>query len=752
MRKIFDIHGGVHPAENKHQSTQEVIGTIPLADEIILPLNQHIGTPAQAVVNVGDHVLKGQLIAEAEGVFSASVHASTSGNITAIEERAVPHASGMTARCIVIKPDGKDQWITLESCDDFSKLAHHELVEKIRVAGVAGMGGAGFPTAVKVNPRADNKIHTLILNGTECEPYITADDMLMRERADEIIDGAQLLAQLLDNPTDVLVGIEDNKPEAIAAMKKAAEGTSIDIVIFPTKYPSGGEKQLIEILTGKQVPSGGIPAQIGIVVQNVGTAVAAYRAVRYGEPLISRVTTIVGESLQQQRNIDVPLGTPIAHILKAHGWDATNCARLIIGGPMMGFTVEALTTPIIKTSNCILAPSNDEMPSQPPAQACIRCGMCAEACPANLLPQQLFWYAQSENFEQLREHNLFDCIECGACSFVCPSNIPLVQYYRASKGEIRKLDMEKEKSDRSRLRFEARQERIAHAEAEKEAKRIARKEAAEKAKKLLAEKAAEAPAKDIVTEAVASAKTKELDPEKEKAKLDRALSSASSRVERAKDSLASAQNEGADEARIDSLKARLKQSEQKVADAKVKLEQFGSKLASQGSVAKTVEKKMTASPKEQMEKAVVTLEKRIATAKEKLAEAEEQQSPSVGALQQGIKKLLQKLETNRKELAEIEPLSPVDGTGPGAGKTEENAAQAAIERAKAKAAAQASMSNEEKAVANIKSLEARLEKARQRLKKAQEESNDNIEAFQTGVEKLETKLADAKVAIEEGQS
>ncbi|MDO8310789.1 MAG: electron transport complex subunit RsxC, partial [Sideroxyarcus sp.] len=363
-------------------------------------------------------------------------------------------------------------------------------------------GGAGFPTAVKLAPKSTQVIDTLILNGAECEPYITADDMLMQVRAAELVSGTLLLSHILHHPKNLLIGIEDNKPKAIAAVRAAVAGAAvtdpeaanIQVVVFPTKYPSGGAKQLIQILTGREIPSGHHSADIGVICVNVGTAAAAWRAVRFGEPLVSRITTVVGDALGTQRNVDVLFGTPISYLLAQHGFNANNASRVVMGGPMMGFTLLDLAAPVIKTTNCILAPSKQELPEPMPAQACIRCGMCAEVCPASLLPQQLFWYAQAEDFERLESHNLFDCIECGACSYVCPSTIPLVQYYRAAKGSIRLHDIEKEKSDRSRQRFEFRQQRIAKEEAEKEAKRVARQKAAEEAKKKLAEKAAEAAA------------------------------------------------------------------------------------------------------------------------------------------------------------------------------------------------------------------------------------------------------------------
>lgn len=738
--RIFDIHGGIHPPENKHQSTGEPIGRIPLAAEIVLPLNQHLGAPATPVVRVGERVLKGQLIARAEGLISAHVHASTSGRVAAIENHPVPHPSGINAPCIAIETDNNDEWIALEACEDYTQLSRETVLEKIRSAGIAGMGGAGFPAAVKLNPRANQPIDTLILNGTECEPYITADDMLMRERADEVIAGAQLLAYLLDQPANVLIGVEDNKPEAIAALRDAANGTAVSVVVFPTKYPSGGEKQLIEIVTGKQVPSGALPANIGIVVQNVGTACAAWRAVRYGEPLISRVTTVVGQSLQVQRNIEVPLGTPIVHVLKSHGWNASDCARLIVGGPMMGFSLENALAPIVKTTNCLLVPSHAEMPTQAPAQACIRCGMCAQACPASLLPQQLFWFAQSEDYDKLRSHNLFDCIECGACSYVCPSSIPLVQYYRASKGEIRLLDREKEKSDRSRQRFEARKERMAQMEAEKEAKRLARKKAAEVAKK------ATTPAPVSENSQIAAAveeQTATADPSKDKAKLERALSSAQSRKERAQQQLADAEKDGADQARQSALAARLKQAEQKVSEAQSKLDRFATGQPDIAPSADEIGVKMAMSPMEQLEKAIASVEKRLATAREKYREAADAQTPSADALKLGVEKLEQKLAVNRRELEQLQSAQAATGVQPEKLVQEQDAAQAAIQKAQARAAANAVMSDEEKQQAHIKSLETRLAKARTRLVKARQENDENLDAFATSVEKLEQKLHQA---------
>jgi len=496
QRKIWALPGGIHPAENKQRSLQQPLVDLPLPETIILPLSQHIGAPAKPLVKVGDQVLTGQPVAEAAGAISAAVHASTSGTVVAIEERPIIHASGMRAPCIEIEPDGRDQWVPLQGCEDYRELDASTLLEKIRAAGIAGMGGAGFPAAVKLNPRPEQRIHTLIINGTECEPYITADDTLMQRYADEVIAGTQLLAQLLHFPQQVLIGVEDNKPAAAEALRQAIERSECkkvlpEVVEFPTKYPSGGEKQLIYILTGQEVPSGALPASLGIVCQNVGSTAAIYRAVRYGEPLTSRITTVAGNGFELERNVRVRLGTPVKHLLYLHGYKADMTSRLVIGGPMMGVAIADMDAPLVKTSNCVLALGHSEQPLPPPAQACIRCGQCASVCPAGLLPQQLYWYAQSQDYERIQAHNLADCIECGSCSFVCPSSIPLVQYFRASKGAIRQQAQEKIKSDRSRERFEARKARIEAEEAEKEAKRLARKAAANAKKKAAQEAAAE---------------------------------------------------------------------------------------------------------------------------------------------------------------------------------------------------------------------------------------------------------------------
>ncbi len=487
-RTTYEFPGGIHPEENKDQSTRTTISTPPLFSEYILPLNQHSGAPAQPLVKLGDKVLKGQLLARPGSFVSAPIHAPTSGTIVAIEARKVPHPSGLTENCMVMESDGEDRWCELYPTPDYKSLAAQELVDKIYNAGIVGLGGAGFPAAVKMASRDEKKIHTLIVNGAECEPYITADDLLMRERARQIISGIDILKHLL-NLEQVLIGIEDNKPEAISAMKAACQDSDYEVITVPTKYPSGDAQRLIYMLTGKEVPSDARSVDIGMLCYNVGTIAAVHDAVVEGKPLISRITTLTGEALAHPQNVETLIGSPISKLLRYAGVNQKKLYNLVLGGPMMGFSLDSTEIPVIKTTNCLIAATKSEFPPAPPAQACIRCGICAEACPCSLMPQQLFWHAKSGNNEQLIHHNLFDCIECGACSYVCPSSIPLVQYYRASKDSIRLLEAKHAKSERSKQRFEFRQERLERDKAEKEARRKAN---AERAAKLKAAKATDA--------------------------------------------------------------------------------------------------------------------------------------------------------------------------------------------------------------------------------------------------------------------
>jgi len=573
MNRTWVTPGGVHPPENKHQSMTQQIGSLPIPDKLVIPLSQHIGAAAAACVEVGQHVLKGQLIAEAAGVVSIPMHAPTSGTISAIEHRPIAHASGMLAPCIEITSDGADSWIEHQGISDYEHTSPEKLLEIVANAGITGMGGAGFPSAVKLNPGRQRPIDTLIINATECEPYITADDSAIRERAGEIVDGIKILSAILGHPHNILIGIEDNKPEAIAALQPHVESTGISIVVFPTKYPSGGEKQLIYILTGKELPAGKLPADLGMVCINIGTTYAIKRAVIDGEPLISRVTTVTGEAVGTQRNYDVLIGTPVSHLLAHNQFDQERCSRVIMGGPMMGFSLPSAEVPVVKTTNCILAPSYAEIPEDEPAQPCIRCGMCAEACPVSLLPQQLFWYAQAQDHDRLEAHNLFDCIECGACSYVCPSNIPLVQYYRSAKGEIRQAHDEKIRSDHARERFEFHKARIEQAEQEKEAKRAARREAAQQAKSATATNGSSggSSAADIIAAAQARAAAKQASPEDQRAKLERTIAATEQRLQLAEEKLAEAVASNSDKqsvfsAAVENTRQKLEQSKSKLAE------------------------------------------------------------------------------------------------------------------------------------------------------------------------------------------
>ena len=574
-RKVHALVGGIHPPENKKQSLQQGIGQLPLPEQVVVPLQQSIGAPAKPIVDIGERVLKGQMIAEPGGFVSAAAHAPTSGTVTAIGDHAVPHPSGMPQTCITIACDGEDQWIEHRGIADYQQAETIEILHRIRDAGIVGMGGAGFPSAVKLGP--GKPIDTLIINGTECEPYITADDILMQTSAQEIIEGIKILAQLLGQPETILIGIEDNKPLAYEALEpllqavNSAEGSNIELVEFHTRYPSGGEKQLIHILTGKEVPSDGLPMDLGIVCQNIGTCHAIYRAVVHGEPLISRITTVTGEACETQRNYQVLIGTPVSHLLHHNGFQAEQCSRLIIGGPMMGFALTDTSAPVLKTTNCVLAPTEQELPTPPPAQACIRCGMCAEACPASLLPQQLFWYAQSQNNDKLEAYNLFDCIECGACSYVCPSNIPLVQYYRAAKGEIIQHQKDTVVADRARKRFEFQKSRKEKIEAEKAAKKEARRKAAEKAREKTGSDSSAAD--DIIQAAIARAAEKRAGetPEQLQAKLERAISGVENRIELAQKKYQGLLAEGTVEqqeqalAKVEGLQLKLQGSREKLA-------------------------------------------------------------------------------------------------------------------------------------------------------------------------------------------
>ncbi len=511
--KNRSFHGGLKLEGHKLHGERGRIQAAPLPRKVILPVAQHIGAPAQPLVEVGQRVLRGQCIAASDNFIAAPVHASISGTVTDIGLHEVPHPSGLPALAIVIESDGEDEAAEASwpACEEPLELDANSLRERVRQAGLVGLGGAAFPSAVKLNPGSSARVETLILNGAECEPYISCDAALMSERADEVVAGARLIMRAL-GAFECLIGIEDNAPEAAAALRQAinrADAENMALRVVPTRYPQGGEKQLIQALTGKEVPREGLPLDIGIVVHNVGTVAAIWRAIRHAQPLISRIVTVNGPGIAQPMNLEVRLGTPVADLIAfCGGYTAT--PRLIMGGPMMGFALGSDAVPVVKATNCLLVEVAEAEPADQ-AMPCIRCGECVEVCPARLLPQQLYWHARAREFDKTQDLNLFDCIECGCCAQVCPSQIPLVQYYRYAKTEIYQAEQEKRKADIARKRHEFRLERLEREAQEKEEARRRKREALKQ--KQAAPPSSEAPASapapaanDAIAAAIAKAK------------------------------------------------------------------------------------------------------------------------------------------------------------------------------------------------------------------------------------------------------
>ncbi|HHQ4562254.1 electron transport complex subunit RsxC [Aeromonas veronii] len=465
---LWDFHGGIHPADNKLQSSQSPVVDAGLPPRLIIPLRQHAGPAGDLLVQVGDKVKKGQPLTRYAKGRIVPVHASTSGTITEIGNHTVAHPSGLGDLCVILTPDGEDEWGERNGKPDYWNLERGELLERIQQAGVAGLGGAVFPTHSKFDGRGQ-LTEILIVNGLECEPYITTDDRLMQQYADEIMDGIRVLKHLL-KPKLTLIGVEDNKPEAIEQLTHHATDEDVLVKTVPTKYPSGGAKQTIELLTGRQVPKGGRAVDIGIMVLNVATVFAIKRAIIDGEPLIERIVTLTGDSFKKPGNAWVRLGTPVRWLLQRFELQPEAEQRVIMGGPMMGFTLPHAMVPVVKATNCLLAPTQAELPAPGPEQPCIRCSACADACPATLLPQELYWYSRAKEYDKAEKLNLMDCIECGACAWVCPSEIPLVQYYKIAKDDIREARAEAEKAERAKQRFETKQARFEREKAAREAR------------------------------------------------------------------------------------------------------------------------------------------------------------------------------------------------------------------------------------------------------------------------------------------
>jgi electron transport complex protein RnfC len=436
MKAAVTFPGGIHPEYNKELSASQAIRESTLAEQVVLPLSQHLGAPCKPVVEKGDWVKTGQLIGAAGGFVSAQIHASVSGKVVAVEDRL--HPTGALSPAVVIEPDGQDTWVELEPLENPLKEEPDLLKERIREAGLVGMGGAAFPSHVKLSPPKDKPIDKVLLNGTECEPYLTADDRLMREEPDRILDGFGIVLRILGVDTGV-VCIEENKPEALSAMEKAAaKRGGLRVQPLKVKYPQGGEKQLIEAVTGRQVPSGGLPMDCGAVVFNVGTCFGIRDAVYKGKPFVERITTVTGRAIQNPANFRVRLGTPVSHLIRQCGGFCEEPGKVILGGPMMGMAAHSVEVPVMKGTSGVLAQTVDEVKTGG-YLSCIRCGMCVRACPVRLTPNELGNYAEMERWEKVAALDVIDCIECGCCTYACPAHRPLVQFIRRGKIEVRAL-------------------------------------------------------------------------------------------------------------------------------------------------------------------------------------------------------------------------------------------------------------------------------------------------------------------------
>ncbi len=476
------LHGGLRLPGHKSASTAEPIRDVPLPSQLVLPITQHVGDPAHPIVGIGERVLKGQPLADPDGALGAPVHASSSGTVVAIEPWPVARRLGAKAPCIVIECDGEDRAIErADTVEHFEALEPEALLSQILHGGIVGLGGAVFPTAQKLMQARTCDIEYLILNGVECEPYISCDDMLMRERAAETLSGAQILMHALQINA-CYVAVESDKVEALRRLGDALGELGDDRLILkqvPTIYPSGAEDQLVQLVTNREVPSGGLPTDVGCLVQNVGTAAAVHDWITNGEPLISRVTTVAGDGIVNPMNVRARIGTTVADVVKFTGGYAERAEHLIIGGPMTGKSVSTDRVPLVKATNSILIVF--ETSFQGRELPCIRCGDCAAVCPVQLLPQQLFWYACADNEAKLRSFGLMDCIECGCCDLVCPSHIPLTADFRIAKGRIRELADEKARAERARRRFEARNERLEREQQDRDAELARQKESAKEA-------------------------------------------------------------------------------------------------------------------------------------------------------------------------------------------------------------------------------------------------------------------------------
>ena len=450
---LHQFFGGVHPAEHKELTEHKV--TMPLAEapaQVVIPMSMHVGAPCKPVVAKGDEVKVGQLIGETTGL-GAPIHASVSGTVKAVEPR--PYGGGGMMMSVVIDNDFQDTPDpSIRPRENVDTLTGSEIIEIIRNAGITGEGGAGFPTHVKLSG-AVGKVDTLILNGAECEPYITSDHRLMLERSEAVIEGARLMAKAV-GLKEAYIGIELNKPDAIEKLKEVAGGDTSDVHVegLKTRYPQGAEKQLIQMITGRQVPPGKLPADVKCCVCNVATAAAVYDAVTACKPLTQRGVTLTGGAIAEPMNVLAPIGTPVSHLIKMAGGFKETPDRVLYGGPMMGNPIYDLDVPMMKSTNCILSMVKSEVAATDPAQTCIRCGKCVEACPMHLTPVFMRVNTEKRLWENVEKLRVMDCIECGSCNYICPARLPLVQSFRTAKFELRNKAA-KEKAEREAKAKEA---------------------------------------------------------------------------------------------------------------------------------------------------------------------------------------------------------------------------------------------------------------------------------------------------------
>lgn len=433
--KFFGFRGGVHPPENKIQTENMAVEEVKAPKMLYVALLQHIGAPLDPIVAVGDRVLKGQKIADSQAFMSSPIHSPVSGTVKRIEDHVFPLMGRI--KTVIIENDEQETWAELSKIEKWENVDRRTLLTMIREKGIVGIGGASFPTHIKLDPPADAKIDTLLLNGAECEPYLNSDNRLMIENPEKIVNGIKIIKKIL-GVNRAIVGIEENKPEAIASMRKAVEGTGIEIAPLKTKYPQGGEKQLIKAVLDRQVPSGKLPSAVGVVVQNTGTAAAIYDGIVNGIPLIEKVVTVSGKGIINPKNVKIAIGTPFSYLLDYCGVNREIVDKLVMGGPMMGMAQFSEEAPVIKGTSGLLALTKEET-NPYKTRACIGCGKCVEACPMGLEPLMFARLAAFEQWEQLKEYSLMDCIECGSCAYICPANRPLTEAIKIGKSKLRAM-------------------------------------------------------------------------------------------------------------------------------------------------------------------------------------------------------------------------------------------------------------------------------------------------------------------------